>query len=143
MSGTDQAPVTPYLLVIDDNLEWAELIKTVAERGHYRAAVAPSAGEGLEMIAGDPPDIIALDIFMPDMDGIEVIWALGKLPRKPDLLLISGNATPMLHAAESLAEENGLTVLGVFAKPVRLTELRSVLEKAFADRQQVSEPRTP
>ena len=122
--------MTPYLLVIDDNLEWAELIKTVAERANYRAAVATSAGEGLETIAKDPPDIIALDIFMPDMDGIEVIWELGKLARKPDLLLISANATPMLSAAQSLAEENGLTVLGAFAKPVRLSELRAVLEKA-------------
>jgi len=127
--------MTPYLLVIDDNLEWADLIKTVAERAQYRAAVAPNAGEGLRMIANDAPDIIALDIFMPDMDGIEVIWELGKLPHKPDLLLISGNAAPMLHAAKSLAEENGLTVLGAFAKPVRLTELRTVLEKSLVDRQ--------
>lgn len=124
--------MTPYLLVIDDNAEWADLIKTVAERSHYRAAVASSAGEGLEMIARDPPDIIALDIFMPDMDGIEMIWELGKLARKPDLVLISGNAASMLQAAESLAEENGLTVLGAFAKPMRLTELRSVLESAMA-----------
>ena len=93
-------------------------------------------------VAVAPPDIIALDIFMPDVDGIEVIWELGKLPRKPDLLLISGNATPMLHAAESLAEENGSNVLGTFAKPMRLVELRAVLEKALVDRQQFAAPRT-
>lgn len=134
--------MTPYLLVIDDNFEWADLVKTVGERARYRAAIAQSAGEGLEMVADDPPDVIALDIFMPDMDGIEVIWELAKLPRKPDLLLISGNATPMLHAAESLAEENGLTVLGTFAKPTRLADLRAVLEKALVDRQQVDAQRT-
>lgn len=126
--------MTPYLLVIDDNLEWAELVKTVAESAQYRAAMTPSASDGLRMIADDPPDVIALDIFMPDMDGIEVIWELSKLPRKPDLLLISGNAAPMLHAAQSLALENGLTVLGAFAKPVRLSELRAVLENARTDR---------
>lgn len=134
--------MTPHLLVIDDNLEWADLVKTVGGRARYRAAIAHSAGEGLEMIASDPPDIIALDIFMPDMDGIEVIWELGKLPRKPDLLLISGNATPMLQAAESLAEENGSNVLGTFAKPMRLVELRAVPEKALVDRQQFAAPRT-
>lgn len=128
--------MTPYLLVIDDNLEWADLIQTVGARAGFRAAVAQSALEGLAMIAEDPADVIVLDIFMPDMDGIEVIWALGKLPVKPDLLLISGKAAPMLHAAESLAEENGLKVLGTFAKPVKLAELSGVLDKARNDRSQ-------
>lgn len=133
----------PYLLVIDDNVEWGDLIKTVAERARFRAAVAVSAGDGLEMIARDPPDIIALDIFMPDMDGIEMIWELAKLPRKPDLILISGNAAPMLRAAESLASENGLTVLGVFTKPMRLTDLRMLLDGVTAGREPEAVPPAP
>lgn len=135
--------MTPFLLVIDDNLEWADLIKTVGARAGFRAGVAQSAAEGLAMIDDDPADVIVLDIFMPDMDGIEVIWALGKRPVKPDLLLISGKAAPMLHAAESLAEENGLKVLGAFAKPVKLAELSRVLEKARDDRVQNSGARAP
>ena len=121
----------PYLLVVDDNVEWAELIEEVATRTGYRVSTAASAVAALEVIEKEAPDLVVSAIFMPEMDGIELIWELGKLPKKPALMLISGNVAPILKAAENLARENGFDVIGAFAKPMRLGNLREALDGAM------------
>ena len=121
----------PYLLVVDDNVEWAELIQEVAIRTGYRVSTAISALAALEAIETEAPDLVVSDIFMPEMDGIELIWELGKLSKKPALMLISGNVAPILKAAENLARENGFEVIGAFGKPMRLGNLREALEGAM------------
>jgi CheY-like chemotaxis protein len=131
MSGEDDTAGKPYLLVVDDNVEWADLIEEVATRAGYRVKTAASAVAALEAIEVEAPDLVVSDIFMPEMDGIELIWELGKLPKKPALMLISGNVAPILKAAENLARENGFDVIGAFGKPMRLGNLREALEGAI------------
>jgi DNA-binding response OmpR family regulator len=60
------------LLIDDDALLVKSLAFTLAQNG-YRATTATSAREGLSLIEGDLPDLILLDIGLPDLDGLSVL----------------------------------------------------------------------
>jgi len=64
------------ILVIDDDFPVGYLIKISLEAEGYKAVLALSGEEGLEKAKASPPDLITLDVLMPEMDGFEVMEAL-------------------------------------------------------------------
>jgi DNA-binding response OmpR family regulator len=74
------------LLIDDDALLVKSLAFTLAQNG-YRATAATSAHEGLALIAQDPPDLILLDIGLPDLDGLSVLRQIQKERALPVIFL--------------------------------------------------------
>lgn len=113
------------LLVDDDLFQLGFLGSELARRG-YRILTAENGLDALESIAADQIDIVITDIFMPDMDGIELIQHLrSRFPGTP-IFALSGGATlaePGLYLefAKSLGADE------VFAKPVEIAKLISKL----------------
>ncbi|MFB0527045.1 MAG: PleD family two-component system response regulator [bacterium] len=66
------------ILIIDDDFPVGYLIKINLEAEGYEAILALSGEEGLEKAKASPPDLITLDVLMPEMDGFEVMEALKK-----------------------------------------------------------------
>ena len=64
------------ILVVDDDAEIRELARVILSGGGYAVRTAPSGREGFEEAASSPPDLILLDVNMPDMDGWEVLRLL-------------------------------------------------------------------
>jgi DNA-binding response OmpR family regulator len=60
------------ILVIDDDLDSLKLISLLLQRQGYEVVAAPGGDEGLQKARADMPDLILLDIMMPNMDGYEV-----------------------------------------------------------------------
>jgi DNA-binding response OmpR family regulator len=60
------------ILCIEDHPEMIELVKLILGRRGYLVEGALGGKEGLEVIAHDPPDLVLLDLMMPDLDGWEV-----------------------------------------------------------------------
>jgi len=60
------------ILCIEDHAEMIELVKLILGRKGYQVEGAVGGKEGLEAIAENPPDLILLDLMMPDVDGWEV-----------------------------------------------------------------------
>jgi len=60
---------TAKIMVVEDNLDEAKLIKMVLEGEGYEAVCAFNGKEALEKVASEKPDLIVLDIMMPEMDG--------------------------------------------------------------------------
>ncbi len=60
------------VLVVDDEPDTLELVKLVLESGGFTTMMAKSGKEALNMIEDSKPDLVLLDIMMPDMDGWEV-----------------------------------------------------------------------
>lgn len=73
------------------------------------------------------PDVVICDIFMPDMDGIELIGELVKRQFKGGLVFVSGVNLDMLEVAQFLAVQKGLRVLAAFVKPILPDALRKVM----------------
>ena len=64
------------VMVVDDDADIVELTRLILEGGGYRVTAAPSGTEALRRLEEDAPDLILLDINMPDMDGWQVLKAL-------------------------------------------------------------------
>ncbi len=64
------------ILIIDDDFPVGYLIKINLEAEGYEAVLALSGEEGLEKAKASLPDLITLDVLMPEMDGFEVLEAL-------------------------------------------------------------------
>ena len=60
------------ILVVDDEPPIREILKFQLENAGYNVLCARDGGEGLHMVATDPPDLVLLDLMMPEMDGYEV-----------------------------------------------------------------------
>lgn len=63
---------SPFILIVDDIVKNLKLLDRTLESEGYDVAVAQSGMEALELIKSDPPDLILLDIMMPEMSGYDV-----------------------------------------------------------------------
>lgn len=80
-------PMAEKVLVIDDEETTVELINLLLERRGYEVITASSAEEGLRKAYRHQPDIVLLDIMMPDMDGWEVCKRLREMSDMPIIFL--------------------------------------------------------
>ncbi|MDD3268985.1 MAG: response regulator transcription factor [Syntrophomonadaceae bacterium] len=71
---------TPKILVVDDETHIVELVKFNLEKEGYRVMVAYDGQSALEMVRDINPDLILLDIMLPQMDGLEVCRAIKQIP---------------------------------------------------------------
>jgi two-component system, OmpR family, alkaline phosphatase synthesis response regulator PhoP len=64
------------IMVVDDNPDIITIVKTILEGKGHSVMSAASGAELLNMLKGQKPDLIILDIMMPEMDGLEVLSKL-------------------------------------------------------------------
>ena len=67
-------------MVVDDNPDIITIIKTILEGKGYNVVSASSGQELLNLLKNQKPDLIILDIMMPEMDGLEVLTKLKGVP---------------------------------------------------------------
>jgi two-component system chemotaxis response regulator CheY len=81
------------LLIVDDNTELLQLYRMMIPRiGHYR--IAGTAGGGREAVSQyyrmeEKPDLVLMDVNMPDMDGISAARAIHRLDRDANILFVT------------------------------------------------------
>ncbi len=114
----------------DDNLICRLIAATAAEGGHD-AACAPTLAEGLALCRHAPPDVIFLDILLPDGNGLQAIPALRDLPSQPEIVIITGHGDP--EGAE-LAIRHG--AWDYLTKPLSVDNLTLTMNRVLAFRRQ-------
>ncbi len=77
----------PHILVIDDELQILRAMRTILTEKKFRVTTASRGEEGLALAAATPPDIVILDLGLPDMDGIEVCARLREWTQIPIIIL--------------------------------------------------------
>ena len=78
---------TSHILVIDDEPQILRALRTILTEKHFRVTTASRGEEGLALAAATPPDLIILDLGLPDMDGIQVCARLREWTQVPILVL--------------------------------------------------------
>src|SRR5206468_12601496 len=79
------------------------------------------------------PDMVALDLGMPGMDGVELIRFLADQAYRSPVLIVSGFDRRVLESAFRLGEALGLNMVGPIEKPVRLDALEARLSQLKAN----------
>jgi DNA-binding response OmpR family regulator len=110
--------VQDKILAIDDNPKLIEMLQLCLEREGYKVIVAYSGSEGLRKFQDSHPNLVILDIMMPDMDGWEICRSLREMsPHVPILILT------VLKEKASVVRGLALGADGFLAKPFRPGEL--------------------
>jgi len=123
----------PYILVVDDERDIRELVKDILEDEGYEVTLAANGEEARKMRRMRRPNLILLDVWMPDVDGITLLreWSEEGGADIP-VIMISGHGT-----VETAVEATRLGAYDFVEKPLSLAKLLLVVGRALeADRLQ-------
>lgn len=115
------------VLVVDDEPDIRGLVKEILEDEGYSVTVAASAAQAREARRGERPDVVLLDIWMPDLDGISLLreWnERGGLPCP--VIMMSGHGN-----VETAVEATRLGAYDFVEKPISLAKLLLTVERAL------------
>jgi two-component system nitrogen regulation response regulator GlnG len=116
----------PTLLVIDDEPNVRYSFRTVFESDTVTVLTAGTAAEGLAMVRDQEPDVILLDIQLPDRSGLEVFRDIHELDPKRPVIFITAHGT-----AETAIEAMKGGAFDYLIKPVDLERVSQILDRAF------------
>lgn len=115
------------LLILDDDPLIGQTISAIAALAGLDTRYTSRPEEFFQAIEEWRPTHIALDLIMPQMDGIQVLQSLALLGCSAAIIITSGVGTRVLEAAGRLAAEHGLNIAGVIPKPFTPAQLRQLL----------------
>jgi two-component system KDP operon response regulator KdpE len=114
-------------LIIDDEVQIRRLLRVVLEAEDYQVHEADTGQQGLTQIASRRPDIILLDLGLPDMEGLEVLKRLREWSAAPVLVLsVRDDEQGKVAALDAGAEDY---VTKPFSTPELLARLRTAQRK--------------
>lgn len=120
----------PTILVIDDDPLIRAAVRACLERAGYGVGEADDGHPGLEAFNSGSYDLVIVDLFMPEVEGLETIRAIRRVdPRIPIIAISGGGAVPhmdFLKAAQSFGASTAL--LKPFTNDELLRELASLLK---------------
>jgi DNA-binding response OmpR family regulator len=119
----------PRLLLIDDEPALADYLANAARACGFDPIVTARDQEFREALVAHRPEMVAIDLGMPGMDGVELTRFLADQNYRGPVLIVSGFDRRVLESAFRLGEALGLNMVGPIEKPVRFDELEEILSK--------------
>ena len=114
-------------LIIDDEPAIGRLIRTVAADCGYDAVATSDPETFMDEVSSNEPEIIAMDLSMPDTDGVELMRFLAAVKCRSKILVVSGFDPRVVETTAALGTAMGLRMSGTLAKPVRAANLRATI----------------
>ena len=115
----------PHVLVIDDEPQILRAMRTILTAKQFRVTTASRGNEGLTLAAAQPPDVVILDLSLPDMDGFEVCERLREWTQVPIIVLsVRDNERDKVAALDKGADD-------YLTKPFGIEELLARIRVAL------------
>lgn len=118
----------PRILIVEDNMDNYELVRIVLERAGYDVFLAVNGRDGVDAARAQKPDLILMDLALPEMDG----WSAAKKLKSDEatkLIPLYALTTHTLPHARRRAIEAGFD--GYVAKPIHMKGFLDVVEQAL------------
>lgn len=123
------------VLIIDDD----RLIRTTVQRGlaseGFEVIEAANATEGLAAVDAHRPDVALVDVFMPEMNGLELFRKIRALDRKLPMIFVTSDTS-----SETTIEAMRLGAFDYLAKPINLQQLKNLTASAAESRRLMDHP---
>lgn len=118
------------VIVVEDEADAAEMFAEMMRVNGFRVVKCFSSGPAINMIANEMPDVVILDVMMPDISGLEVLKFMRHEPQlaKIPVIVISAKSMP---SDIKTGMDAGASVY--LTKPVGFLELKLATEKVLAD----------
>jgi len=123
------AKAVSTILVIEDYSDTRELLSVLLQRSGYNVVEAEDGVEGLRKASATSPDLIIMDLTLPEMDGVETARRIHQLPKLSDvpIFVVSGYLTE-----EVKADARSAGCVEVFPKPFDAETLLKKISDALA-----------
>ncbi len=120
-----------HVLIVDDEPEIRESLSAILVDEGYTVTTAASAGEALELVRDADYDVVLLDIWLPDRDGLDTLADIRRIDpaRVPEVIIISGHGT-----IEAAVRATKLGAYDFLEKPLSLDRTLIVLNNALQAR---------
>mgnify|MGYP002641203911 FL=1 len=115
------------LLIVDDEPDFAEFVGIVGEQLGYETLKISDPRKFQDSYNEFTPDVIVLDMVMPEIDGVELIKWLTSQNATAKVVIISGYNPLYAKMAEVLSAAGGLSDVMTLQKPVRINTLKEAL----------------
>jgi two-component system, NtrC family, nitrogen regulation response regulator NtrX len=123
---------TTRILVVDDESDIRELVREILSEEGYVVEVAADGAEARAACARQAPDLVLLDIWMPDTDGISLLREWQQSQAGLPVVMMSGHGT-----VETAVEATRLGALDYIEKPLSLAKLLRTVQRALEDSRRV------
>jgi DNA-binding response OmpR family regulator len=124
MSPTGAGIAAAKVLVVDDDPILRELVKRVLERWKHSVVTAADGAAGLRLVFSERPDLVVLDVDLPDMDGWQVLGRIRELGEMPVLMLTAkGQELDKVRALRGGADDYLTKPFGNEELPARVEAL--------------------
>ena len=117
------------VLIVDDEKNIVTSLKGILSDEGYDVLTASDGLEALEKIQLDPPDLVLLDIWLPGMDGIEVLKTVKNYHPEVEVLVMSGHGT-----IDTAVKATKLGACDFIEKPFSLDQITQSIENVFAEK---------
>lgn len=125
----------PKLLLIDDEPAIQHAFRKAFHPPEYETVAVRTAAEGLERLASDRPDVVVLDVHLPDADNLDAFEQIKQIDARLPVILITGHGTTDL-AIEAMKRG----AFDYLLKPLRYDQLRDVIDRAVASSRLMTVP---
>jgi DNA-binding response OmpR family regulator len=125
------------VLIVDDDVQTLRLVGLMLERQGFKIVAASNGMQALQMSRTEKPDVIVLDVMMPDMDGYEVTRRLRKEPDTAEIPILMFTAKAQVDDKISGYDSGADDYL---TKPIHPAELTAHLRALLARRKPRSAP---
>ncbi|MAT15143.1 MAG: Fis family transcriptional regulator, partial [Planctomyces sp.] len=116
----------PRLLVIDDESSILHAFRRAFDDPGIELLTAETAAEGEALVASENPDVVVLDLRLPDKTGLECFLRIREIDSRTPVIFITGHGT-----VETAIEATKLGAYDYLFKPLELDQLKSLIDKAF------------
>ncbi|MHB8857710.1 MAG: response regulator [Bellilinea sp.] len=128
----------PTILLIDDEPQILRALKTILAANHFKVVLAATGEQGIAMAVAQPPDLIILDLTLPDMDGIAVAEAVREWSRVPIIVLsVRDNEKDKVAALDKGADDYLTKPFGIEELLARIRVALRHSEQAIGNKQSI------
>ncbi|MCK5262169.1 MAG: response regulator [Gammaproteobacteria bacterium] len=119
----------PILLIVDDEPDMGEFATFAGEITGYEVVTMSSGKDFQEAYLLMSPDLLLMDVAIPDIDAIGLLEWLGAAGNRAPIILMSGHGDYMLNWAKTVGTDLGMSVIDTLSKPIALEDLEKALSE--------------
>jgi two-component system nitrogen regulation response regulator NtrX len=114
-----------HVLIVDDEQEIRESLESILREEDYLITTAATAAEAMALLRDAVYDVVMLDVWLPDRDGLDVLVEIKQMESSPEVIIISGHGT-----IEAAVKATKLGAYDFLEKPLSLDRTLLVLKNA-------------
>ncbi|UHA75090.1 response regulator [Paenibacillus sp. 481] len=120
-------------MIVEDDEIASKIVEQFAQRNSFRVIATASTGQqALDLLEVFTPQIVLLDVYLPDMSGIELLWNIRRKHRGVDIILITA-----ANDADTVSEAIRGGVFGYLIKPIMIDRFNDMLQRYTTVRKQL------